>query len=128
MNELYIQNVNNEFTSTRKVFLGKLNKLKNQELWEQYVKINTDPYSKCCVDVARRVMELLDDEERSLVNDNTLQEKGIILPTSFNLISQAEKDIDSGGITGAMAGFVIQMVKVCHKRGEEFALSSKNQL
>lgn len=37
-------------------------KLKNQILWDEYVvKNQSDAYSKCCIDVARRVMEILDE-------------------------------------------------------------------
>ena len=30
--------------------------------WNSYIKNNNDPYGKCCVDVARKAMELLDKE------------------------------------------------------------------
>ena len=47
---------------------------------------------------------------------------------SFNIISKAEDDIGSGGISGFMASAVIFLVKECHKRGNEFYKSSKSEL
>ena len=79
--------------------------LKDKNSWNECVKNNTDPYSKCCVDVARRVMEILD--------------KGEAFDT-YEIICQAEDDIKTGGITGFMAGAVAQIVSQCHIRGEEF--------
>lgn len=79
--------------------------IKDQKGWEEYVKINDDPYGKACVDVARRVMELLDEQD------------------DFNchkIICQAEEDVKAGEITGFMAGAVVAMVSRCHSRGEEF--------
>lgn len=76
--------------------------------WENWVKINNDPYGKTCVDVARRVMELLDEHHESAPLD------------TYALISKAENENGAGGITGFMAGYVAQMVSRCHSRGEEF--------
>ena len=78
----------------------------NDPLWQSWVEANTDPYGKCCIDVAREVMRRLDAKQgpfdpRLLVND-------------------ADKAIKAGGITGAMAGFVASMVAQVHSRGEEF--------
>ena len=79
--------------------------LKDEVKWKEYVEINKDnEYSKCCVDVACRVMELLDDCADFNCHD---------------LICKANKEID-GDITGFMAGCVAQMVSECHVRGEEF--------
>jgi len=78
----------------------------DKEGWEKAVKINTDPYGKACVDVARRVMEILDKEEE--------------IGDPHSLICQACKDIDEEGITGFMAGCVASMVSECHSRGDEF--------
>jgi hypothetical protein len=74
--------------------------------WDKWVTENMDPYGKCCVDVARKVMEILDDE-----------------PGDFDcheLICAADKEIDAGGITGFMAGCVASMISKVHSRGEEF--------
>jgi len=77
----------------------------NQTTWDGWVANNTDPYGKCCIDVAREVMRLLD--ERSEFDPDSL-------------ITEADRKIDCGGITGFMAGCVAQMVTKCHSRGEEF--------
>ena len=74
--------------------------------WNDWVKNNKDPYGKCYVDVARRVMEILDEEE------------GEFEPNA--LIARADKETNAGGITGFMAGCVAAMVAQCHSRGEEF--------
>jgi hypothetical protein len=80
-------------------------KLKDESAWNDWVEKNTDPYGKCCVDVARRVMEILDDGQPF---------------DTYNIICQADNDINAGGITGFMAGCVASMISVCHERGEEF--------
>ncbi len=79
-----------------------------QEAWEKYVKLNKDdPYGKCCVDVARKVTEYLDDPHVPVLD-------------CHDLICKADKAIDAGGITGFMAGCVANMVSQVHSRGEEF--------
>ena len=77
----------------------------NTAAWESYEKANTDPYSKACVDVAREVMRLLDERESFDPHD---------------IIREADKNIEAGGVTGFMAGAAAQMVSKCHSRGEEF--------
>ena len=77
----------------------------NEEKWNTWVDKNQDPYGKCCVDVAREVMRILDEGKDFDVH---------------GIICDADKKIDAGGITGFMAGCVAQMVKKCHSRGEEF--------
>lgn len=89
--------------------------LKNKELWNEYVSLNTDPYGKCCVDVARRVMELLDENPEPLRHGYHPN-----LDTPHGLICKADDDVGAGGITGFMAGAVAAMVSACHERGEEF--------
>ena len=76
-----------------------------QEDWDEWVKNNQDPYGKAYVDVARRVMEILDE-----VNEFDPDE----------IISQADEEVGAGGITGFMAGCVASMVSHCHSRGDEF--------
>ena len=76
-----------------------------QDDWNEYVEKNKDPYGKACVDVARKVMEILDNQERF---------------DPHAIICQASDDIESGGITGFMAGCVASMVSECHSRGNEF--------
>ena len=77
----------------------------NHEKWNRYVEINDDPYGKACVDVARRVMELLDEGEEFDCHE---------------VISKADEETEVGGITGFMAGCVAELVSICHSRGEEF--------
>lgn len=93
----------------------KIKTMKNQKLWDSLVKVNNDPYGKCCVDVAHRVMELLDNDNKPL-HDGYYPD----INTPHGLICQADNDIDAGGITGFMAGCVANMVSQCHERGEEF--------
>lgn len=91
-------------------------KIKDEARWNEYVEVNKDPYGKCCVDVARRVMEILDE--------------GQPIETCHRLICRADDETGAGGITGFMASAVAQMVSECHERGEEFrrAWNSENQL
>ncbi len=85
-----------------------------QKDWDLLVKNNDDPYGKACVDVARKVMEFLDAEP------NIAIKKGWGNFGVNGLISRADKVVNTGGITGFMAGAVAQMVSRCHSRGEEF--------
>lgn len=78
----------------------------DNESWESWVKSNTDPYGEACIKVARRAMEILDEQ-----------------PGDFNchkLICRADDEAQTGGITGFMAGCVASMISKCHSRGEEF--------
>lgn len=77
----------------------------NQDLWNNQVKINDDPYGGACIKVAKRVMEILDETEVFDPHD---------------IINQADRESKAGGITGFMAGSVAQIVSECHSRGEEF--------
>lgn len=83
--------------------------MKDQKRWDNYVRLNTDPYGKTCIDVARRVMEILDKEK-----DFDYHE----------VICRADKEVKAGGITGFMAGMVCNIVINCHERGEEFKKQS----
>lgn len=74
--------------------------------WDKCVENNKDPYGGTCVAVARRVMEILDEEPRDF--------------DTHKIISRADDEVKAGGITGFMAGCVAQMVSHCHSRGEEF--------
>ena len=82
-------------------------KLKDKKFWANQAKINNDPYGKACVDVARRVMEILDDGKPF---------------DTHKIICQADEETKVGGITGFMAGCVAQIVSKCHEREEEFRL------
>lgn len=81
--------------------------LKDKESWEKSVKANSDTYGKCVVDVARKVMELLQEKTDFDASD---------------LISEANKDLGSG-ITGFMAGCATNIVAKVHVRGDEFRKS-----
>ena len=74
--------------------------------WEKCVKNNSDAYGGCCVNVARRAMEILDAESGDF--------------DCHELVSRASKEVKSGGITGFMAGAVASIINGCHSRGEEF--------
>ena len=73
--------------------------------WKKWEDVNSDPYDKCCVDVAREVMRLLDNQEDF---------------DPYLIITQADDNIKAGGITVFMAGCVAQMVVRCHSKGDEF--------
>jgi hypothetical protein len=77
-----------------------------QKEWNECVEANKSSYGKACVDVARRVMEILDEESGDF--------------DTHKILRRADKDVKAGGITGFMAGCVAQMVSQCHSRGEEF--------
>ena len=80
--------------------------ISDQATWDRCVENNKSDYGGCCVNVARRVMELLDEE-----------------PGDFDcheIICLADRDVQAGGITGFMAEAVASMVSKCHSRGEEF--------
>ncbi len=74
-------------------------------VWQKWVDDNPDPYGKCAVDVARKAMEILDAEEDFDVHE---------------LLSRADREIDSGGLTGFLAGCAAQAIAQVHSRGEEF--------
>ncbi len=98
-------------------------KLKDEKYWNECVKINKkDPYSKCCVDVARRVMELLEEDKTPLHNGYYPD-----IHTAHGLICKADEDIQAGGITGFMGGCVAEMVFRSHERGEEFRRSHNEE-
>jgi len=80
--------------------------IKNEKVWKEYETKNTDPYGKCCVNVAREVMRLIDKRKGPIDADK--------------LICKADNNIKAGGITGFMAGCVARMVSTCHSRGDEF--------
>ena len=82
--------------------------ISNEKKWNEWVEINNDMYGKCCVDVAREVMKLLDTEKYKEIK------------SCHQIICQADNNIKTGGITGFMAGCVTVMVSKCHSRGEEF--------
>lgn len=94
----------------------------NQEAMTKWEENNQDSYGKCCVDVARKVMELLDSNPEPLHNGYFPDEQ-----TAHGLICKADHEIKAGGITGFMAGCVAQIVVKCHSRGEEFRKSHNGE-
>jgi len=85
-------------------------KLKDEKAWKKWEESNQDSYGKCCIDVARRVMEILDKGEPFDAQE---------------IVSQANKELDTG-ITWFQAGCVASMVSRCHSRGEDFRCQWNN--
>lgn len=79
--------------------------ISDKKKWTLWVRANKAHYGKVCVDVARRVMELLDEQETF---------------DTHAIIRQADRDVRAGGITLYMAACVAQMITQCHSRGREF--------
>ena len=77
----------------------------DQEGWDEAVKKNDDSYGKCAVDTARRVMEILDEEEGD-----------------FNCHEIICRGDEKSNLTGFLAGCVASMVGKYHSRGEEFRI------
>lgn len=96
--------------------------MKNKKDWNTWVKKNTDPYGKACVDVARQVMKLLDEDQTPLHNGYHPD-----IHTAHGLVCKADEDIKAGGISGSMGGCVAEMVTKCHERGEEFRKSHNGE-
>lgn len=94
----------------------------DQKLWDEWVKHNKDPYGSACIKVARRVMELLDEDDTPLHHGYYPD-----LHTAHGLICKADEDTNAGGITGYMAGCVAQMITICHSRGDEFRRSHNHE-
>ncbi len=74
--------------------------------WDKAVNNNKDPYGSACIKVAKRAMEILDEDPGDF--------------DTHKLICRADDESSAGGTTGYMAGAVASMVSVCHSRGEEF--------
>ena len=89
----------------------------NEEAWKVYQSNNTDAYGKACVDVARRVMELLDNHPENSPDYDC-----------HEFIIRADLDVGAGGITGFMAGCAAQMISERHSRGAEFRSKWNYQL
>jgi len=96
--------------------------MKHEEKWNEWVRNNKDPYGKACIDVARQVMKLMEEDTTPLHNGYYPD-----IHTAHGLICKADEDIKAGGITGFMAGCVAQMVTECHERGEEFRKSHNGE-
>ena len=81
----------------------------NTEFWDKQIEVNTDGYGKAVVDVARRAMEILDEEPGAI--------------NCHKLLCRADDDIKAGGITGFMAGAAASVIGKVHSRGEEFRIA-----
>jgi hypothetical protein len=90
-------------------------KLKDEANWNKWVENNTDPYGLACINVARRVMEILEEDHTPLENGYHPN-----IHTAHGIICKADDEVKAGGISGYMASVVAQMVFVCHERGSEF--------
>lgn len=82
--------------------------------WNKCIKNNKDPYGKACVDIAREVMRMLDEDPK--------YQHPLVKKDTWQIICDADKSIDAGGITGFMAGCVANIVSNAHSRGEEFRI------
>lgn len=82
----------------------------NEQAWNAYVEINKDDFSKVCVDIARIVMERLDEEPKPL--------HGWVRVMSF--ICMACEEINVGDINSFQLGYIVSIVRLVHSRGEEF--------
>jgi len=96
--------------------------MKDKEAWDGFVDKNKDPYGKACIDVAARVMELLDKYSTPLKNGYN------DIDTAHGLICKANKDIGVDSLTGFQAQCVVQMICLCHVRGEEFMSSHMQKI
>ena len=95
--------------------------LKNEKAWDNYVKNNTDPYGKCIIQVAQRVMELIDGIPvgYEVVNGVRTHQQIFAHPIdAYALVLAANLEI-----TGFMAGAVAKTVADCHPHGEAFRRS-----
>ncbi len=81
--------------------------LKDEKKWKKLVEINTDPYSKCCIDIARRTMKIMDESKEI---------------DSCKILHKARREMKED-ITIAMAGMIAKIVSECHSRGDEFRIS-----
>ncbi len=79
----------------------------DKENWQKAQDNNTDPYGNACIKVARRAMEILDQEADLPIDAHAL-------------ICRADEESNAGGITGFMAGAAANIISGVHSRGEEF--------
>jgi hypothetical protein len=86
----------------------------NQKKWQEYVEGNQDPYAKVCIDITRRLMQLLDEEPETPIKQGW-GHFGVL-----GLINRAIAIIGEDEITGNMVGIIAYIVSDCHSRGEEF--------
>ena len=91
--------------------------MRNEALWIEYINNNNNNfYGRNCINVAHQVMQLLDEDSTPLhsgyaPNVNTLH----------GLICKADDIVNAGGISGYQAKIIIEILILCHERGEEIA-------
>lgn len=83
-----------------------------QKEWNKHVELNKDPYGKCCVDVAREVMRMIDEPIHIHTPIDT-----------HRIICDAVKNVGEAGITGFMAECIVNMVSRVHSRGKDLRKS-----
>ena len=81
-------------------------KLKDAEAWNEAVRINTDPYSACCVRYAERWADLMEQRmsEGATIGD---------------IADKTSHEADTEGITGFMYGCAVSMLAKCWEHGED---------
>lgn len=81
--------------------------IKDEISWKEWVDKNPTGIGRGCVDTARRVMELLDEEKEQPLNPQ-------------EVIVRASKELQGESPSWMQAGYIAQIVIQCHSRGEEF--------
>ena len=89
----------------------------NQTLWQEFLdEAERDSvYAGMCVDFAKELMKLLDENHDKPVSVGWKPYQALWY------IKQVEKKLNSRGLTMAMEGYVVYIVRECHSRGQEFA-------
>lgn len=84
-------------------------KVKDQQYWNNQVKINVDPYGKCTVDYARQWAELM---EAKISKGARLED----------IAKETSHKADTEGITGFMYGCAVSILSKCWKYGEQLRI------
>ena len=95
----------------------------NQRHLDTLTDNNPDSYVNCIVCLAKQVMDILDKDLTPLTNGYYPEPH-----TAHTIITQVNRDSGEDGITGLMAGYLIQIVYSCHSRGKEFVDSYNNKI
>jgi hypothetical protein len=96
--------------------MSEIKNLVNEECWNDYVEKNTDGYGMAAINVARNVMQYLDEHD---VEFNIGYRPDMTTP--HGIICHCD---DQGGITGFQASCVSQAVAKCYKDGWKFWLAN----
>lgn len=94
--------------------------IKDKELWEKYVESNKEGYGMYIIDMARIIINKLDESDTPL--HFSYDEDDINSP--HGLICFADRECGSQGASGFQVDCVTQVIFRCHSRGEEFKLFS----